>query len=300
MNKKDHSYLLGILSCALAVLWVYLIYLGLNMQKDLNTNKIISNQKLVLVIPGAKAQYDKEDSDTNEVINQDKPAPYTSNIALLLDQVEFTSEFTNGIKTLPKEITIGISPYNGALKELVKVVNENGNDIFMELPFVTPNSDTAIKEYDLISTFNTEEIHHRLGKMLNKMEHSVGVYNLGNEEFLNSVNAVSTIVDHLHKANLFFLYGINNKTTVLESDNESVFAVEACDIVIEKNQPVTEVTREFQELEETAQKNGKAIGVIRFDNNNIEMLHKWLKTLEDKKIKLVSIKALPKKIKVSG
>ena len=219
---------------------------------------------------------------------------------MLIDQINFGSDFIKDIKELPNDITIGVSPYNEYLSDIIGAAKGNGNDVFMELPFIATSVDTPVKEYDLISSFSSEEIHHRLQKMLDKIEHSVGVYNLGNEEFLSSVNAVSTVVEHLHKANLFFLYGVTNKTAILESDNESVFAVEACDLVVSKNQTKEKTTQDLRELEEIARSKGKAISVIQFNKNNIDVLQAWLKTLDEKNIKLVSIKALPKKIKISG
>ena len=172
--------------------------------------------------------------------------------------------------------------------------------MFLELPLVNQNSNEFVREHDLIASFAPEEIHNRLEKMLGKTRGYEGVYSLGHEEFLNSANGLSTIVDHLHKANLFFLYGIHGKTTILESDNEAVFAVEACDILIDKNQTSEQMLKYLVALEDLAKAKGKAIGVIRFNSQNIEALREWLKTLQNKDIKIVPIKALPKKIKVSG
>lgn len=297
MNKKDFSVYLGLLTCVLALFWVYLVFSGLNSQQD-GIDKTISKQKIVLTIPEDKAVVGDDSVISTEPGSSNKAI--TPAIALLIDQIDFDSDFIKDIKALPKDITIGVSPYNEYLSNIIGVAKENGNDIFMELPFIATNRDIPVKEYDLISSFSSEEIHYRLQKMLDKIEHSVGVYNLGNEEFLSSVNAVSTVVEHLHKANLFFLYGVSNKTAILESDNESVFAVEACDLVVSKNQTKEKTTQDLQELEKIARSKGKAISVIQFNQNNIAILQAWLKTLDEKNIKLVSIKALPKKIKVSG
>ncbi len=297
MNKKDISYYLGLLTCVLALFWVCLVFFGLISQQNDSVDKTISKQKIVFTIPDYKPFIE----DNNLAIGESENVHNTiSTIALLIDQIDFGSDFIKDIKELPKDITIGVSPYNKYLSNIIGAVKENGNDIFMELPFVNTKTDTSIKDYDLVSSFDSEEIHSRMQKILSKIEHSVGVYNLGNEEFLNSVNAVSTVVEHLHKANLFFLYGVTNKTAVLESDNESIFVVEACDLVVNKNQSKEKTIHNLRQLEEIARDKGKAIAVIQFNQNNIIVLKDWLKTLDKKNIKLLSIKALPKKIKVSG
>lgn len=298
MNKKDCSYYLGLLTCVLALFWVYLVFSGLTSHQENGIDKVISKQKIVLTIPEYKAVVGGNlvtgtgSSDMHKTI--------TPTIALLIDKIDFSSDFIKDIKELPKDITIGVSPYNQYLSNIIGAVKENGNDIFMELPFIDVSADTPVKDYDLVSSFSSEEIHYRLQRMLSKIEHSVGVYNLGNEEFLSSVNAVSTVVEHLHKANLFFLYGVSNKTAILESDNESVFVVEACDLVVSKNQTKEKTSQDLRELEEIARSKGKAISVIQFNKVNIDILQDWIKTLDEKNIKLVSIKALPKKIKVSS
>jgi polysaccharide deacetylase 2 family uncharacterized protein YibQ len=298
MNKKSFSYYLGFITCVLALLWIFLVFVGLNSQGQHSVDKTISKQKVVLTIPNDKAVIEESSLVGVEPGNSNRVT--TPVIAILFDQIVFGSDFINDLKNLPKDITIGVSPYDEHLTNIIGAVKENGNDIFMELPFVSEKADTKVREYDLVSSFSPEEIHIRLQKMLDKIEHSVGVYNLGNEEFLNSVSAVSTVVDHLHKANLFFLYGVTNQTAILESDNESVFAVEACDLVVNKNQTKEKAMQDLQELEKLALSKGEAISVVQFSQNNIDALYFWLKTLDEKGIKLVSIKALPKKIKVSG
>ncbi len=300
MNKKDYSYFLGMLSCVLALFWVYLIYVGWNIQKENNINKLISKQKIVLAIPEDKKAYTELASNIEQQIENINKTVDIHNIALLIDQFEFGSEFINNIKMLPKEITIGVSPYSEPLLDIVSAIKDNGNDVFIEVPFIVPHNDTTVREYDIASSFNAEEIHYRLQKILDKIDYTIGVYNLGHDKFLHSVDAISSIVDHLHKSNLFFLYGINDKTIVLESDNENVFAVEACDIVIDKGQTQDKTLQALRDLEEIAKKKGKAIGVVRFDSANIDSIQKWLTTLDSKNIKIVPIKALPKKITVSG
>ncbi|MEI6187098.1 MAG: divergent polysaccharide deacetylase family protein [Alphaproteobacteria bacterium] len=298
MNKKDCSYYLGLLTCVLALFWVYLVFSGLTSHQENGIDKVISKQKIVLTIPEDKAVV--EGNLVTGTGSSDMHKTITPTIALLIDKIDFSSDFIKDIKELPKDITIGVSPYNQYLSNIIGAAKENGNDIFMELPFIDVSADTPVKDYDLVSSFSSEEIHYRLQRMLSKIEHSVGVYNLGNEEFLSSVNAVSTVVEHLHKANLFFLYGVSNKTAILESDNESVFVVEACDLVVSKNQTKEKTSQDLRELEEIARSKGKAISVIQFNKVNIDILQDWIKTLDEKNIKLVSIKALPKKIKVSS
>ena len=300
MNKKrDYSYFLGILSCVLAVCWVYLIYIGLTVQKEYNSDKMLSRQKIVLAIPETIASPPDKPAVEAAVATAPAPELASANIALLLDVSEYDDATINALRTLPKEVTIGISPYSASAIDIAKTAKENGQDVFVELPFASQNSDAAVKDYDLLPSFSTTESQQRLQKILDKVGGAVGVYNLGHEEFLNSPSGMAILVENLHKAHLFFLYGINGRTTVLESDNESVFTVEASDEVIPKNQDKNDVARELQALEEIAKNKGKAVIVVQFDNNNIGMLADWLKTLDSKNIKLLPIKALPKKIKIS-
>lgn len=299
-SSKESSYLYGTVTILLAIFWVYLIYLGVDMHQNQDADKIISKKTIIMTIPDNKNE-PEEDTVTNEDLNQSIAVEEKSDpvIAILFDKIEYDSKFPDLLTSLPKEVTIGISPYDPFANEISLAAKENGNEIFIELPIINKEDKSDIKEYDLISTFNAEEIHYRLRNMLKKITNSVGVYNLGNEEFLNSANGIAAIVSHLHQENLFFLYGISGKTPILESDNESVFTVEACDNIVLKDSNPEQAKEELDAVVKTADKNGKAIVVFQYNENNIIALQNWINDLSNKKIRLVTIKRLPKKIKVS-
>ena len=46
MNKKDCSYYLGLLTCVLALFWVYLVFSGLTSHQENGIDKVISKQKI--------------------------------------------------------------------------------------------------------------------------------------------------------------------------------------------------------------------------------------------------------------
>ena len=102
MNKKDCSYYLGLLTCVLALFWVYLVFSGLTSHQENGIDKVISKQKIVLTIPEDKAVV--EGNLVTGTGSSYMHKTITPTIALLIDKIDFSSDFIKDIKELPKDI----------------------------------------------------------------------------------------------------------------------------------------------------------------------------------------------------
>lgn len=291
---KEKTFLYGAVSLILIIILAVIIYKGFGTYSQQNTNKLASQQTIVLEIPSLVSNQDG--ANTTEGIAQELPAPVHA-IAIILDHIQYSDGLKDLLMSTPQAISIGVSPYDEHAQDIAKIAHELDKDVFIELSFA--GDATHAKEYDLAPAFDSDEIQYRLSNMMKKIPQAKGVYSLGNEEFLESSNGIAALINYLHKNNLHLVYGVNDQTSVLESDNESVFAVEACDQVINEGSDEEKSKQALKTIADVVHKNGKAILIVHHDESNLKSILNWLSAEKDNNINLCALKSLPKKVKVS-
>ena len=145
---------------------------------------------------------------------------------------------------------------------------------------------TSVREVlDYIDThfsiINIENIY-------NMTEGSVGFYSRGNDKFLDKEKALEATAKKIYDLESIFLYGIKNKTSILESQEGSSFKIKAFDLeLVDDNLNVG-----LEALEKIALEQGKALGIVSFNTNNLKILDYWYSTLAEKNIEIIDANSL--------
>jgi len=271
IKKKKLSLSIGLLSIALAFLWIVIVIFGIFSENEKIRIKELSGQKITYLLTGLK----------DEALTKDKKY-----IALVIEDKNGDMKLSGVIDSLPAGVTLGISPYNESMHKNIGLLKENNRSFLVNIPLVE-KKDKA-KKFDLYSELNVKEISNKIENVHNMTEGSVGFYSHGNDKFLDKEKALEATVKKIYDLELIFLYGVKNKTSILESQEGSSFKIKAFDLeLVDDN-----LNGGLEVLEKIALEQGKAVGIVNFNTNNLKTIHDWYGTLEAKNIEIIDANSL--------
>lgn len=272
IKKKKISLSIGLLSLALALVWIGIVISGISSENEKIRIKELSGQKITYFLTDLK-------KDNASI--QDKKY-----IALVIEDRDGSMQLGGVIDSIPAGITLGISPYNGSMHKNIGLLKENNRSFLVNIPLIE-KKDKA-KKFDLYSDLSAREISSKIENIYNMTEGSVGFYSRGNDKFLDKEKALEATAKKIYDLESIFLYGIKNKTSILESQEGSSFKIKAFDLeLVDDNLNVG-----LEALEKIALEQGKALGIVSFNTNNLKILDYWYSTLAEKNIEIIDANSL--------
>lgn len=292
IKKKYIPSFLSAISLILAIVWIGVVFSGVLKEFDSESLKSLTGKRIVFSL-----SEENSDQDTGKVLPQSVIPEERYNFVSVLIEPSDYSNIDKISNILPAGITLGLSSVNNVdFEHLKSKLNNLRNDYLIKLPLINKISH---RPYDIYPHIDQVALDEKLTLLLGQSK-SAGVYNIGNEEFLEAdLPSFANVISNLSKKNMFLLYGIRDETTVFESDSENIFTVEACDSTIDVSVDNTEqITYKLNKFEEIATDKGKGVIFIKVMNENIpDNLLNWLSNLEDKKIRIVPFNQLPKTLR---
>jgi len=298
-RKKNIPTILSGVSFFLALVWIYIIFSGIIKEFDVEAIKTFNGKKIVFALTndkmGAEAYQDQKNLNAtyNNKIGGEK---IFASIIVELDDYSFFNEVLKGV---PAGTTFGLTSDNEnflLIKEQLNVLNVN---YLIKLPLTNYYTNNP---YSLYPKIDPLILSNRLDALMSGSK-AAGVYNIGNEEFLeNDLASFANIVAFLNQKNLFMVYGVHNQTTIFESDSENIFSVEACDQVLDvRLDNRYQLLNKLKIFEEAILAKGKGVLFIKaVDYNLPDEIIDWLKVLEKKHIEVVSPNSLPRTLHAKG
>ena len=254
---------------ALAFVWISLVVVGLYKESEKIRLKEVSGQKVT---------YFLEKADKPEIASNTK-----HKISIILDDSDGDMRVEDFID-LPQEITFGISPYNKYMHKNIALLVDNKRSFLVNIPL----SNKKEKKLDLYPELKSEEISQKIENIHSMTEGSLGFYSLGNDEFLNKDNALEATIRKIYDLGSVFFYGIKDKTATLEPEEGASLKVRPFDIEVVSHN----IEGGLSNLESMALKYGEAVGIVRVNASNLEVVKKWLAKLSSKDIGIVSAGSL--------
>ena len=275
-KRKQDSFLMGFISFAFIALWVSLVLFEILHINNRSQFKDLLDQKVTFSFDLNK--------ETSPPLTQAKKKSYVS---ILIEDNE-DLEIYKIVDLLPQNISFGLSIYNKNLEQNIATLKEKQTSYLLNLPLSITHGKSD-RELDLYKGMPINEIATRVKKIYNKGAGGAGFYNMGeNEEFLNDREGLEALVKNIYALNSILVYGVNNKTSVLEPYGDLSFAVNSSDLNITTEDELKTI-ESLQNLEAIAVKKGKAIGVLRANNATFKALQKWNNEIKKESTELVSV-----------
>jgi polysaccharide deacetylase 2 family uncharacterized protein YibQ len=265
IRKKKLSLSIGLISIALSFLWISIVVVGLSRESEKIRLKEISGQKVIYLLENA---------------GQPKVAAKSDHrISIILDDSDGEMRVENLIDSFPKEVTFGVSPYNKYMHKNIALLTENKRSFLVNIPL----SNKKEKKLDLYPDLKSEEISQKIEDIHSMTVGSLGFYSLGNDEFLSKESAVEAAIRKIYDLESVFFYGIKDKTATLEPEEGGSLKVRSFDVEIGPNK----VESGLESLESMALKYGEAVGIVKVNSSNLEVVKSWLSKLSSKNISIV-------------
>lgn len=225
---------------------------------------------------------------------QKEKKPDTARVALLMGGLGLSKSSTESALTLPPEVTIGLSPYSLDIKQWAEMASKHGNEIFINVPMEAADSPVDDPgSFALVTTLDTENNLKRLDWVLSRVGGYAGVYSDADEKFSESQSSVRPILYELKKRNLMFIYGGGyGNTSFMQLAKNIDQQVVISDLVIDTKISADRIKESLDALEQSAKKNGYALGMGAPYPITIKMLEQWIPTLKEKGIELVPVSML--------
>ncbi len=260
LGSKKLLFIIFFLTIKLIILLGYLLFI-----KNPNTN----NTSINLVI--------SREVKTEKIIDNE------AIIAIILTDFGIIKSLDELSKTLPTEINFGISPYN-----LSKVdTSDIKNNILFNIPLSSaPDETNPSLESNMPENINST----RLDKFLFSAKKFQGIYTDGDEIFTKNITDAVFFLSHLQKENIIYLSSIQDLNANIYKVAEKIgFHILTNNVNLDEILSSEAIGSKLQELENIAKKKGFAIAMGSNYSLTIDSLKKWLPSLANKNIRLVSV-----------
>lgn len=200
----------------------------------------------------------------------------------------------DAINNLPDNITLAFAPYSRTLERTTAAARAGGHEMILEIPmepFDYPNSDPG--PHTLLTGNTARANLDRLFWLMARVGGYVGVINNMGARFTSSATDLGPFMEELGSRGIGYLDdGSSNRslTNQLARANQVPYA--RAQLALDATPSRSSILAQLQKLEELAQLEGSAIGVISALPVSITTLSTWAAQLGDKGIELVPASVL--------
>lgn len=199
-------------------------------------------------------------------------------------------------RSLPGEVTLAFAPYGKNLAETTAAARAAGHELFLEVPlepFDYPENDPGPDT--LLTGKPPRDNMNRLFSVMGKFGGYVGLINNMGARFTASGADFGPMMEEMGARGLGYVDdGSSNRSLAqqLSAANKVPFA--RADLTLDANPTRTAILDQLAQLEQTAQTNGQALGVITALPVSIAALAEWSNNLQSRGFVLVPASALMK------
>jgi hypothetical protein len=270
-----------------------------------DAEKLTENEALVEKTPDAAQD---ESAHKNQQNLPDAPvggvsAKETSDaplVVIIIKGLGLSSSSTREALDLPKEITMGFSPYSPSLDEWVKKSKELGHESILNIPMETKDYRTDNPgPYSLLAQSSAQDNATRLKMLLGLTKDYNAIYSESSEAFTSSADNIKPVLEILKKENKYFVYGGGYANyALIQVANGIDYPILVNDLVLDDDISTSAINEKFNEIEKIAKDKGYVVVMAHPYPITLRMLTTWLQKMPEKGLLVSPIsKLLGKTIK---
>ena len=268
LNRSSYSALV-VLICLLSFLGltIYLVSSGPDKEKqEQSVNKILPDKI-----------YEAKDVNT------------VPNISIVVIGLGLDKSLFEKVMNLPKQVTLGFSPYSPYLDYIFELTQKRGRDIIINIPMetlLTGASDYSFQDngpYALISDLGNVENSERLDFVISKGRGFNGYYTSIYDSFTDGVEDLAFLLNKIKETKKYIVYNDPRKVkpfATIASELGMQDKIIRADILIDSKLEKSEIKSELDELKNITDAYGCAIGIARAYHISVNQVDKWLKTVD--------------------
>lgn len=219
-------------------------------------------------------------------------------VVIIVKGIGLSSSSTREALELPKEITMGLSPYSPSLEVWVKEIEKGKHEFILNIPMETSDYHTDNPgPYSLLTQSSDEDNATRLKMLLGLTKGYSAIYTESSEIFTRSSSNVKPILDLLQKENKYLVYGggYSNYSMIQVADSIS-YPILVNDLVLDDDISAAAITDKFKEMEKIATDKGYVVVMAHPYPITIRMLKGWLAKVPEKNIVVSPVSLLLGKV----
>ncbi len=218
-------------------------------------------------------------------------------IVLIIDDMGLNHGFASRAVKLPPKVTLSYLPYALHLKKQVTNALQAGHEIMLHLPMEAHQmmgQDTVPNI--LMVSMTPSELEEKINWAFSQIPQFTGVNNHMGSRFTEWPEGMEVLLRSIKKRGLFFL---DSRTTAQSvaftmAKNMGLPFVQR-DVFIDHFQNEQAIYQQLASLENIALKRGYVVAIAHPHPQTMDILEKWLLTLPEKKLHLISVQDLLKK-----
>ncbi len=198
------------------------------------------------------------------------------------------------IKRLPPSVTLAFAPYGNSLGRWMQSARKAGHEILLQLPmepfdYPSNNPGKHTLRTDLDATANTENLNWLLARTTNY----VGVIGFLGGKFITSETSLKPVFDQLARRGLLFVDDGSVKNSLADrAAQASLLPFTRADMQIDTIRDRAKIKARLEELAQTAQRTGLAIGYANAFPESVDMISAFVRESADSDIEITPVSAI--------
>ncbi len=218
-------------------------------------------------------------------------APTQSAIAIVIDDMGNSTDRLDHVLTLDVPLSLSFLSYVSGLADMIERARTQGHEILVHLPMEPLDGDIDAGMNVLTSQMTSSELQQKIDWHLDQIEGYVGFNNHMGSKFTANPAGMALVVAAARDRGLIYLDSRTTEKTV-GSDLARAAGVPTLqrDVFLDNQINDEAILAQLVKAEEIAHTKGSAIVIGHPYPETINMLHKWLASVDD--IQIVPLSAL--------
>ncbi len=219
--------------------------------------------------------------------------PFSANgkpkVALIIGRLGQDANLTRqAIETLPGEVTLSFVPYASGLQGWIDLARQHGHEVLIEVPMEPldyPANDPG--PYTLLAAAPAKDTVTRLEWILSRATGYFGVSNAFGSRFVNAQAPMEAVLTNLRKRGLAFI----DDGSAMASQG-GLMRASADKVLDDQSLSPDAIGAQFLALEQTARRQGQALGKGSAYPVTVAQARQWIGGLEQRGFQLAPASAL--------
>jgi polysaccharide deacetylase 2 family uncharacterized protein YibQ len=215
-------------------------------------------------------------------------------IVVIIKGLGLSASTTEDTLDLPKDVTLGFSPYSPSIADWVERAKKKGHEFVINIPMET--NDYSLNDpgpYALITKQDKEENITRLKMLLSLTKDYQAVYSEKEEIFTHAINSVKPVLESLKQQGKYFIYGGGYADfSLIQVADNMAYPIVVNDVLLDEEITADGINKKLAELEGVAKTRGYAVVMAHPYPITIRMLQRWLPEAEKRGFKLAPVSVL--------
>ncbi len=217
-------------------------------------------------------------------------------IAIVVDDMGISAERTKDIISIKAPLTSSFLTYSQNLKKQMKAAQQSGHEVMAHIPMeAKANIDEGPDV--LTNDMSKKQIKKTFSEMIDKFPQIYGVNNHMGSKFTENEKKLEEVLKILKEKNMFFLDSKTSPKSAADNVAKKLnLKYVSRNVFLDNENNLDYINKQLKTTEKLAYKNGVAIAICHPKSQTYIALKDWVKTLDEKHLRLVKLSQIVDKL----